>query len=242
MSKRLSHKQAIVAVALVALIVGALAATAAAQSQRFSDVPPTHEAYEAVEWAADVGLTVGREDGTFGPNEALPRWRALIFMGRFYDDVLGADESGAFTSGDMMALLKAINDGASVIPTTTTATVPSDNTAPSLAEQRETQLNDWRRWRHLTESEMLDDCAAQTTDGTLRLVCADRARDRAGWTDHQWEHYRLMIHVAFAASEEECDAVEDDPWWQPEEYGFPTSNLVWQADEYGGFCWFEASS
>ena len=111
MFRRLTNKQAVAATALIALIVGALAATAVAQSQRFPDVPPDHEAYEAVEWAAEVGLTVGREDGTFGPNEALPKWRALIFMERFYDDVLGADESGAFTSGDMMMLLKAINDG-----------------------------------------------------------------------------------------------------------------------------------
>ena len=115
MPKRRANKRAIATVALAALVVGGLAATAVAQSQRFPDVPPTHEAYEAVEWAAEVGLTVGREDGTFGPNEALPKWRALIFMERFYDDVLGAEESGAFTSGDMMVLLKAINDGAALV-------------------------------------------------------------------------------------------------------------------------------
>ena len=98
-------------VAVVAAVV-ALGGTAVAQTvQRFSDVPPEHEAYEAVEWAAAVELTLGYDDGTFRPDDPLPRWAALVFMERFYDDVLGADESSDFTRGDMMLLLKAINDG-----------------------------------------------------------------------------------------------------------------------------------
>ena len=102
-----------VAVAVVAVAILAAAGTAVAQSvQRFSDVPPDHEAHEAVEWAAGAGLTLGYGDGTFRPDEPLAKWRALVFMERYYDDVLGADESGAFTSGDMMMLLKTINDGA----------------------------------------------------------------------------------------------------------------------------------
>ena len=101
----------------IALFVAAMVAvgsTAIAQTaQRFSDVPPDHEAFEAVEWAAAVGLTLGYTDGTFRPDEPLAKWRALIFMERYYDDVLGAAESGDFTSGDMMMLLKAIDDGGS---------------------------------------------------------------------------------------------------------------------------------
>lgn len=98
-------------VAVVAVVVLAVAGTAVAQTaQRFSDVPPDHEAAEAVEWAAETGLTLGYEDGTFRPDEPLPRWAALVFMERFYDDVLEAAESEGFTRGDMMVLLKAIND------------------------------------------------------------------------------------------------------------------------------------
>ena len=32
-------------------------------------------------------------------------------MERYYDEILGADQSDDFTRGDMMVLLKAINDG-----------------------------------------------------------------------------------------------------------------------------------
>ena len=104
----------IVAVAVVVLVVGG---TVAAQTaQRFSDVPPDHEAFEAVEWAAESGLTVGYGDGTFKPERSLSKWHAVVFMERFYDDVLGADQSDDFTRGDMMMLLKAINDASGEAP------------------------------------------------------------------------------------------------------------------------------
>ncbi len=116
MAKRHTNRQRITAVALIVIVVGALAATAVAQNQRFSDVPPDHEAYEAVEWAAEVGVTVGYGDGTFKPEEPLIRRHARVFVERFYDDVLGANGDDSFkkddfTRGDMMVLLKAINDG-----------------------------------------------------------------------------------------------------------------------------------
>ena len=104
-------------VAVIAATILAGAGTAVAQTvQRFDDVPPDHEAFEAVEWAADAGLTVGYGDGTFRPDEPLPKWRALVFMGSYYDNVLGAGESEDFTSGDMMVLLKTIDDGTSLQP------------------------------------------------------------------------------------------------------------------------------
>ena len=102
------------AVAAVVSVVAAMAASgsiAVAQSQRFSDVAADHYAFEAVEWAAEAGVTVGYGDGTFKPSRALGRWHALVFMERFYDEILKADESEDFTRGDMMVLLKAINDG-----------------------------------------------------------------------------------------------------------------------------------
>ena len=101
----------VAAVACVVAILATLAATAVAQSQRFPDVPADHYAFEAIEWAASAGVTVGYGDGAFKPALALGRWHALVFMERYYDEILGADESDDFTRADMMVLLKAINDG-----------------------------------------------------------------------------------------------------------------------------------
>ena len=106
------NRRAITAVLCVAAILGAAPRAGAAQSQRFPDVPPDHYAFEAVEWAAQAGVTVGYEDGTFRPDEPLPRWAALVFMERYYDEILRAEQSEHFTRGDMMVLLKSINDGA----------------------------------------------------------------------------------------------------------------------------------
>ena len=83
-------------------------------SQRFPDVPPDHYAFEAVEWAAEVGVTTGYTDGTFKPERPLIKRHAVVFMERYYDEILQADESEDFTRGDMMVLLKAINDGKEV--------------------------------------------------------------------------------------------------------------------------------
>ena len=84
--------------------------TAAAQSQRFPDVPPDHYAFEAVEWAAEVGVTAGYSDGTFKPQRPLIRRHAVVFVERYFDEILQADDSENFTRGDMMVLLKSIND------------------------------------------------------------------------------------------------------------------------------------
>ena len=112
-------------------VVGALAATTAAQSQRFSDVPPDHPASAAIEWAADAGLTTGYSDGTFKPQRPLSRWQAVVFMQRYYDQVLQANESEDFTRGDMMLLLKAIND-----TNTTTNSTPTTSTTTASQSRR----------------------------------------------------------------------------------------------------------
>ena len=82
-----------------------------AASQRFPDVPPDHHAFEAVEWAAETGVTTGYTDGTFKPERPLIKRHAVVFMERYYDEILQTEESEDFTRGDMMVLLKAINDG-----------------------------------------------------------------------------------------------------------------------------------
>ena len=105
------NKRRLAAIVLAAGVIGALTATAVAQSQRFPDVAPDHYAYEAVGWAAEVGVTTGYDDGTFKPARPLSKRHAVVFMERYYDEILGADQSDDFTRGDMMVLLKAINDG-----------------------------------------------------------------------------------------------------------------------------------
>ena len=130
-------RKRIVIIVAAAVAVLTAAGTVAAQSiQRFSDVPPEHEAFEAIEWAADVQLTLGYGDGTFKPEEALSRWQAVVFMERFYDDILGADgddgfTSNSFTRADMMVLLKTINDGGSPGSTSEEATTTEEPETPT---------------------------------------------------------------------------------------------------------------
>ena len=104
--------RAVAAVGCVVAILATMTASAVAQDPRFPDVPVGHYAFEAVEWAAGVGVTTGYEDGTFKPERPLIKRHAVVFMERYYDEILGAEESEDFTRGDMMVLLKAINDGA----------------------------------------------------------------------------------------------------------------------------------
>lgn len=97
----------VVATIVLAVLAGGVAA--AQTGQRFWDVPVDHPQVGAVEWAAETGLTVGYGDGTFRPDKALHRDHAVIFMNRFYDRILKADETDGFTRGDMMTLLHDIN-------------------------------------------------------------------------------------------------------------------------------------
>lgn len=49
---------------------------------RFSDVPIGHPFYEAVQWAADNGITTGFPDGTFRPNDPATRAQLVTFLYR----------------------------------------------------------------------------------------------------------------------------------------------------------------
>lgn len=125
-------RRIIVVAASIVVVVG-IAATAAAQTtSRFSDVPAGHDAYEAIHWAADVGLTAGWPDGTFRPEQPLHRSHAIVFIDRFYEQVLQATESDNFTRGDMMTLLHTIATAIPAATTTTTAPHPRDANHPNL--------------------------------------------------------------------------------------------------------------
>ena len=105
------RKRILIIVAAVVVVLTAAGTVAAQSTQRFPDVPLEHEAYEAIEWAADVELTLGYDDGTFKPEQPLSKQHAVVFMERYYDQILRAAESPDFTRGDMMMLLHAIAQG-----------------------------------------------------------------------------------------------------------------------------------
>ena len=87
------------------------AGAAGGRNSRFGDVPPDHPAFAAVGWAVEAGVTAGYPDGTFRPQRPLNRRHALAFVKSYYDQILQAGESPHFTRGDMMVLLRFINDG-----------------------------------------------------------------------------------------------------------------------------------
>ena len=176
---------AIAVIAAVACLAGALTATAIAQSQRFPDVPPDHYAYEAVEWAAEVGVTLGYGDGTFKPEIPLIKRHAVVFMERYYDEILQAEESEDFTRGDMMVLLKAINDGIDIASITGAAPEPPTyasyeaavSAANAWADQMEAligedaQLEDWQ--------EVIPQAAEKAELWAGHDLLADRIRSEA---------------------------------------------------------------
>ena len=76
----------VAAIVCMAFLGGALAATAIAQSQRFSDVPPDAYYHDAAIWADNAGITTGCEDGTkFCPDDNLTRAQMITFLKRYED-------------------------------------------------------------------------------------------------------------------------------------------------------------
>ena len=74
-------------ISVVLLVVVLVSAVAGAQiQQRFDDVPPDHYAYDAVEWAVEIGVTAGCGDGSnFCPNDKLSRAHMVTFLKRYHD-------------------------------------------------------------------------------------------------------------------------------------------------------------
>ena len=175
-------RKRILTVVAIAVAVLVTAGTVAAQSsQRFSDVPLDHEAFEAIEWAADVQLTVGYGDGTFKPEQPLSRRHAVVFMERFYDDILGADgdewfTTDKFTRANMMVLLKTINDGAPTTkpePKTRWLPRPEGRTAEGRCAHRinDTDFYDW------------EDCASGSEDDPAMGRAEMQALAERVWTE-----------------------------------------------------------
>ncbi len=53
-----------------------------AAAPRFSDVPLGHPYYDAIEWAATSGITVGYPDGTYRPDDPVTRDEMAVFLQR----------------------------------------------------------------------------------------------------------------------------------------------------------------
>ena len=109
---------------IVLVVAGGVLAT----HSRFTDVTDDHPV-DAIEWAAEQGITKGYSATEFRPDEPLKRAHALIFLTRFYDNVLGAngDDQFAnpdFTRADMMALLHSMVTPSQPTTTTTTTEAP----------------------------------------------------------------------------------------------------------------------
>ena len=94
-------KASAAAIILALLILASATGYGVAQigdDQRFDDVPPEHYAYEAVSWAANLGITVGCGDGSnFCPDRTLTRAEIVTFLYRYDRSVRGAsdDESAS---------------------------------------------------------------------------------------------------------------------------------------------------
>ncbi|MFB4160982.1 S-layer homology domain-containing protein [Geomicrobium sp. JSM 1781026] len=85
-----SYRKFIAGTMTAAMAASAFAVTtpqqvADAQEQRFSDVAPTHHAYETIQRAADRGIVNGYSDGTYRPSEQLIRGQAARMIANAID-------------------------------------------------------------------------------------------------------------------------------------------------------------
>ena len=103
MSKN-SMSRVVSACVSVALFAGTVPfAFAQAQTQSFSDVPPSHAAFSAVEYLKSKGMVQGKADGKFGPDDKLTRAAAIKIL---ISGLLSAGEqvnAGATSSFNDMA-------------------------------------------------------------------------------------------------------------------------------------------
>lgn len=76
------RRSTIIASAILLLAVGV--AAGATTATRFSDVSDDYYAADAIEWAADAGIIVGKGDGTFDPTGKLNRAQMVTILYRYH--------------------------------------------------------------------------------------------------------------------------------------------------------------
>lgn len=98
---RLRTTLAIAAVTAVVASMAIVGTVAAQPGQRFPDVPPTHYAYDSIEWAVVNGITQGCGDGrNFCPDETLNRAHMVTFLKRYHDKFGSGSSNGSDGSTD----------------------------------------------------------------------------------------------------------------------------------------------
>ena len=98
---RLRTALAIAAVTAVVASMAIVGTVAAQPGQRFLDVPRTHYAYDAVNWAVDNKITLGCGDGrNFCPDDTLNRAHMVTFLKRYHDKFGSSASDGSDDSDD----------------------------------------------------------------------------------------------------------------------------------------------
>lgn len=73
-------------IAILASSLG-LSSTAEAKQQAFTDVPPSHWAYDTIMWSKEQGISEGYVDGTFRPTQAVTESELLAMLVRAYPEI-----------------------------------------------------------------------------------------------------------------------------------------------------------
>ena len=199
-------------VVIVIVAVLAVGGTVAAQStQRFPDVPPDHPDYDAVQWAAEVGVTTGHTDGTFRPEQPLSLRHTTVFLTRYYEEILGADVSADFTRSDMMRVLYEM------------AGAPGQGSSSSDGEEDSgdagEQSPDDTTWR-----------GTSTFDGEPSTVVCGRGPTEFSWTlDNEDGKYRWVTLLIWSPPDRQLEIGVTGP-------NGATKDLVGTSHgEYGSF-------
>ena len=121
-------------------------------------------------------MTTGYDDGTFKPQRPLSRRHAVVFMERYYDEILKADQSDDFTRGDMMVMLKAINDGTLRNTDTVGFTTVSVNASFACGLRTDGSVDCWglRYNEYYTVGRLSQEVGIDTPDGSYRDVSHGR--------------------------------------------------------------------
>ncbi|NNG67362.1 S-layer homology domain-containing protein [Caldanaerobacter subterraneus] len=58
----------------------------------FKDVPDNHWAIKDIQWAKDMGLIRGYDDGTYGLGKPITREELAVILHRFYEKFIGGNK------------------------------------------------------------------------------------------------------------------------------------------------------
>lgn len=76
------------------LRVKAYTTTSTSASSDFTDVSKSSPFYQAIIWARENGITVGKGNNMFGPDDSITRGQMIAFLYRYYEKAAANDTSG----------------------------------------------------------------------------------------------------------------------------------------------------